>query len=75
MDFACELIKNGMNADTAILLSRAKGDVGWLDRLFDSQTVKKMLHGTKFKDYKPIFLIKTIKTYLSFNSNLVSNSI
>ncbi|QXP58274.1 hypothetical protein [Olleya sp. HaHaR_3_96] len=69
MQFACELVKKGMNADTVILLASTKKSVGWLDRIFDAQTVKKMFNGTKFNDCIPTFLIKTVKTYSSFSAS------
>lgn len=69
MFFACELVKNGMNASTVILLAKAKGSVGWLDRLFGSVIVKKLFNGTKFENCKPTFLIQTLKTYSSFSAS------
>ncbi|MFI8605161.1 hypothetical protein ACIGCP_11905 [Cellulophaga baltica] len=69
MHFALELTKKGMDAKTVILLARTKQNVGWLERLFDRQTVKKLFRGLRFENSEPLFLIKTVKTYTEYSAS------
>jgi len=67
--FACKLVENGMDADTIILLARTKRNIGWLERIFDTQTVKQLFNGMKFKNCDAKFLIQTAKTYTRYSAN------
>lgn len=63
MQFACQLADNDPEIKRVVLLAHTKSNTGWLERLYDRETVKKLFNGIKFKDCNPTFIIKTKKTY------------
>lgn len=63
MYFACQLANEDPEIKRVILLTYTKQNTGWLDRLFDEATVKKLFSGMKFKDCIPTFKIETLRTY------------
>jgi len=68
MQFACELVNNGMEVGTVILLARTKRTVGWLKRLYGDDVVKKLFTGVKFENCLPTFLIQTVRSYTNFTA-------
>ncbi len=63
MQFACQLSEDDPDIKRVVLLAHTKSNTGWLERLYDRETVKKLFNGVKFKDCIPTFVIKTKKTY------------
>lgn len=63
MEFACKLAEEDSEIERVIILIHTKQNTGWFERLFGSDTVKKLFAGLHFKDCKPIFKFETKKTY------------
>lgn len=63
MKFACQLSKEDTDIKRVVLLAPTKSNTGWLERLYNRETVKKLFDGMKFKGCTPTFVIKTQKTY------------
>lgn len=63
MQFACELSKKDQEINRVVLLIHTKTNTGWFERLFDSETVKKLFIGIRFKDCSPLYKFETMITY------------
>ncbi|MBN2396516.1 MAG: hypothetical protein JXC36_08690 [Candidatus Atribacteria bacterium] len=63
MEFACKLAEEDPEIERVIILIHTKHNTGWFERLFGSETVKKLFAGIHFKNCKPIFRFETKKTY------------
>lgn len=63
MQYACRLAENNAAIKRVVLLAATKNSVDWIERAFDSKTVKQLFDGMTFKNCKPIFKLETIKTY------------
>ncbi|MDH6252455.1 hypothetical protein M2347_002182 [Chryseobacterium sp. H1D6B] len=67
LNFAANLVKESNELNKIIFLVASKDATGWLERLFDSQTVKKMFTGATFSGIN--VKIETIRTYKNSYSN------
>lgn len=63
MQFACDLANNDNSIKKVVLLLATKNVTGWFDRIYGSDTVKKLFAGTHFKGCKPLFKFETVRTY------------
>jgi len=63
MKFACELAVKNTNIQRVVLLAASKNNVDWLERAFDSNTVKQLFKGMHFKGCMPLYKLETVKTY------------
>ncbi|MBB5645745.1 hypothetical protein [Pedobacter cryoconitis] len=63
MKFACELANKDAKIKRVVLLAITKKNVDWLERAFDSKTVKDLFQGSRFKGCNPLYKIETVKTY------------
>ncbi|WP_214071848.1 hypothetical protein [Mucilaginibacter sp. dw_454] len=63
MKYACELADANASIKRVILLARTQNTVDWLERAFDTNTVKQLFKGMTFKNCRPVFKIETVKTY------------
>ncbi len=61
--FACQLAEKDPDIKRVVLLALSNSNIGWLERLYGSETVKKLYTGIQFNGCNPIFIIKTKKTY------------
>ena len=67
LNFAANLVKESKELNKIIFLVASRDATGWLERLFDSQTVKKMFTGATFSGIN--VKIETIRTYKNTYSN------
>jgi len=63
MQFACELAKKDSEIKKIVLYIHTKQNTGWFERLFGSETVKKLFNGLKFSDCPVPFKFETKLTY------------
>ena len=63
MQAACELANQDDDIKKVVLLIHTKQNTGWFERLYGSDTVKKLFTGTRFKNCKPLFKFETTRTY------------
>lgn len=67
LNFAAKLVKESKEISKIIFLVASKDTTGWLERLFGSQTVKKMFAGVTFSGIN--VKIETIRTYKNNYAN------
>ena len=63
MQFACELAKKDSSIKKIVLYIHTKQNTGWFERLFGSETVKKLFNGLKFTNCLVPFKFETKLTY------------
>ena len=63
MQFACKLAKSDTEVKRVILYINTKQNVGWFERLYGIEVVKKLFSGLKFKDCPVPFKFETKLTY------------
>ncbi|UZT98986.1 hypothetical protein ODZ84_05285 [Chryseobacterium fluminis] len=67
LNFASNLVKESKELNKIIFLVASKNTTGWLERLFGSQTVKKMFSGASFLGTN--LKIETVRTYKGSYNN------
>ncbi|WP_394674601.1 hypothetical protein [uncultured Chryseobacterium sp.] len=67
LNFAVKLVKGDPALNKIIFLVPTKNNIGWLDRLYGEQTVKKMFNGASYAGVN--VKIETIRTYGKNYSN------
>lgn len=60
---ACEIAKSDLEISKVTILVHNKNTVGWFERLYTNEVVKKLYLGVHFKDCSPLYKIETIRTY------------